>query len=343
MVRILRSPRWVAVIIATSLVGLGLDTAMAAADPGQGSDSHSSDTVGYGPEFTDEAAAVAYGLANPDVAPQGANDWGCKPDAAHPNPVVLVHGTWASAFSAYSYMSPEIAKAGYCVFTFNYGRANVPGAGLVQPTIGATGYIEDSAAQVAVFVDRVLATTGASQVNMIGHSQGGVVARQYLKFNGGADAANPGQNKVNKLVTYGATNHGTTLADLGKLLPFFQTAMGLNLAAPTEDLIGHAGIQQLIGSPVLTALNDGGDTMPGVEYTIVGDQYDEVSTPFTRTFLTAGPDATVHNVLLQDGCAADTSDHNSMLFSPRAVSLALNAFDPVAHPTLACSTNPWLL
>ncbi|WP_328601713.1 esterase/lipase family protein [Nocardia terrae] len=159
---------------------------------------------------------------------------------------MLVHGTWAGAFGAYSYMGPELAKAGYCVFTFNYGRADVAGAGLVQPGTGATGYIEDSAAQLAALVDRVLATTGAAQVDTIGHSQGGVVIRQYLKFNGGADTSNPADHKVAHVITYGATDHGTSL--------------------------GHAGIQQLVGSPVLTRLNDGGDTVPGVDYTIVADQ-----------------------------------------------------------------------
>ncbi|MFI9504436.1 esterase/lipase family protein [Nocardia sp. NPDC052566] len=340
---ILRSPRAAAAIMAAAIVGIGLNTAVAVGDPGQAPESHSSDTVGYGPVLTDEAAAFAYGLANPDVAPQGANNWACKPDAAHPRPVVLVHGTWASAFGAYSYMSPQLAKAGYCVFTFNYGRANTPGAGLVQPTIGATGYIEDSAKQLAVFVDRVLGATGAGQVDMIGHSQGGVVARQFLKFDGGANPDNPEANKVKKLITYGATNHGTTLSGLGSLLGVFKNTLGVDLAAPTETLIGHAGIQQLIGSPVLTRLNEGGDTMPGVDYTIVADRYDEVSSPFTRTYLTAGPGATVDDVLLQDGCSLDTSDHNSMLYSPRAVSLALRALDPSGGRAPVCTTNPWLL
>lgn len=72
---------------------------------------------------------------------------------------------------------------------------------------------------------------------------------------------------------------------------------------------------------MLTKLNEGGDTMSGMEYTIVADRYDDVSSPFTRTYLTAGPGATVDDVLLQDGCVQDMSDHNSMLHSrglPRA-------------------------
>ncbi|MCM6773277.1 alpha/beta fold hydrolase [Nocardia sp. CDC159] len=334
-----RRPRAAVILAAAAAVVLGPVTGTAFAASG----SHSSDTIGYGPIFTDEAVAFGYGLANPDVAPQGSNNWHCRPDAAHPRPVVLVPGTWASAFGAYSYMSPQLAKAGYCVFTFNYGRADNPGDGLVQPTIGATGYIEDSAKQLAAFVNRVLAATGTAQVDLIGHSQGGVVARQYLKFDGGANPADPARNKVRHLITYGATNHGTTMSGLGNLLGIIKARTGTDITAPTEDLIGHAGIQQLIGSPVLTRLNAGGDTEPGVDYTIVADTLDEVSTPSTRTFLTAGPGATVHNTTLQDGCPLDTSDHNSMLYSPRAVSIALHALDPAGYPNLVCTANPWLL
>lgn len=51
--------------------------------------------------------------------------------------------------------------------------------------------IAESARQLAGFVDQVRTTTGASQVDMIGHSLGGTVSRQYLRFDGGADRTNP--------------------------------------------------------------------------------------------------------------------------------------------------------
>ncbi|MFI6996628.1 esterase/lipase family protein [Nocardia sp. NPDC050175] len=337
-------PRNIAVVMAATLVVLGLNTEVAVADPEP--TSRASDTIGYGPELRDEAAAFAYGLAFPDAAPQGANDWSCKPDEAHPRPVVLVHGTWANAYGAYASMSPQLKQAGYCVFTFNFGRPVVRGQGLDALLPGATGDIEESTKQVATFVDRVLAATGADQVDMIGHSQAALETRMYLKYEGGANPEDPARNKVKHLITYGGTNHGTSLDSFATLMLAVQAKLppgSIDLHEPFTQVLGAGGVQQVYDSKVVAKVNEGGDTVPGVDYTIVGGIYDEVSTPFDKTFLTAGPGATVNDVVLQDGCPQDISDHNSMLYSPRAISIALHALDPVAHPDLVCSVNPWLI
>ncbi|MGW4741582.1 esterase/lipase family protein, partial [Nocardia xishanensis] len=96
---------------------------------GSGSSSGSSggfasDTVGYGPPKTSWVEAFGYGLTNPDAAPPGANDWKCRPTAEHPRPVVMLHGTWMNAYNGFAYMGQPIKDAGFCTFTFNYGRAN---------------------------------------------------------------------------------------------------------------------------------------------------------------------------------------------------------------------------
>ncbi|MCM6776389.1 lipase family protein [Nocardia sp. CDC159] len=279
-------------------------------------------------------------LRDTDLAPQGANDWTCKPTAAHPRPVILLHGTWNSSLGSFSRLSPQLAQAGYCVFALNYGRPDVPGPGLVKPWIGAIGPIAESARQLGAFVERVLAATGADKVDMIGHSQGGLLARQYLKDGGGADPNDPAKNKVEKIITFGATNHGTTLSGIGSLVLVAQQNLGTGVIPLIDELIGPAGLEQLPGSDYLTALNADGDTVPGVEYTVIATQYDETSSPYYATYLTAGPGATVHNILLQDGCPIDVSTHNDMGYSPRVTSIVLRALDPIASPELVCTFNP---
>ncbi|MBF6327834.1 esterase/lipase family protein [Nocardia transvalensis] len=298
----------------------------------------SSDTVGHGPAQSAWLAAFGYGLLNPDVAPPGTNDWNCKPTAEHPEPVVLVHGTWENAYDNFAFISRPIHDAGYCVFTFNYGRANLlqgGGLGSILPGRHGTGYIQESSKQLAAFVDRVLAATGAEKVNIVGHSQGGTMSRWYLKFDGGAE-------KVHHEITFGATNHGTTLLGIGALGRAINN-FGIDVLGLVEIFVGHSGIQQTVGSDFINQLNAGGDTVPGVDYTVVGTRYDQVTTPYDLTFLRPGPGATVRNITLQDGCEQDVSDHLTIMYSPRALSIILNTLDPAQTPALECTFNPWLL
>ncbi|GAB4585502.1 alpha/beta fold hydrolase [Nocardia sp. IFM 10818] len=299
---------------------------------------YASDTVGRGPVMTSWLAAFGYGLLNPDATPPGANDWNCKPTPEHPRPVVLVHGTWMNAFNGFAYMGQPIKDAGFCTFTLNYGRANLiegGGVGSVLPGTMGTGYIQDSAKQLADFVDRVLAATGAAEVDIVAHSQGGSMSNWYTKFEGGAA-------KVGQLITYGATHHGTSLVGIGALGRAINN-LGIDILGFIEIFVGHAGIQQTVGSDFVNRLNAAGDTVAGVDYTSVATRYDEVTNPYDLTFLKAGPGATVQNILLQDGCETDVSDHLTMMYSPRALSIALRALDPVRFPNLECTFNPWLV
>src|SRR5208282_5144553 len=123
------------------------------------------------------AAGALAGFTSPQTPPPGA-DVGCKPTSAHPDPVILVHGTLANQDDNWQAASPLLANHGYCVFTFNYGGTS--------PTADfqGTGDIAASAGQLASFVTQVLAATGAAKVDLVGHSQGGMMPRYYLKFLG---------------------------------------------------------------------------------------------------------------------------------------------------------------
>lgn len=241
----------------------------------------------------------------------GWNDYSCKPSAAHPRPVVLVHGTFGNSVDNWLVLAPYLVNRGYCVYSLDYGQ--LPGV----PLFNGLGPVDKSAGQLATFVDKVLASTGAPKADIVGHSQGGMMPNYYLKFLGGAA-------KVNAMIGLAPDNHGTTLLGLTKLLPYFPGAGDLL----NEHTPGLA--DQVAGSPFVTKLNSLPDTVPGVHYTVIATKYDEVVTPYRTQFLD-GPD--VHNVLLQDLCPVDLSEHVAIGTVDRvAYHEVANALDP-AHAT----------
>lgn len=263
---------------------------------------------------------------------EGANDLECVPSREHPRPVVLVHGTGSGMWPTWMFVAPELLELGYCVYALNYGAAEAHLA--PDREIWGVSDIERSAGELATFVDAVLEHTGAEKVDLVGHSQGGVVSRQYLKFEGGADPKDPMRNKVQNLVMLGATNHGTTFNGLQHL---YTTLAVLGLTNGNDFVaellfrgsnLGVAGQQQLIGSRVLSQLNKGGDTITGVVYTSIATRHDQIVTPPESSFLEPEPGSVVHNVWVQDGCPTSPADHSSILVLPESLHLVKAALDP---------------
>lgn len=75
-----------------------------------------------------------------------------------------------------------------------------------------TGTIHDYAADLADFVASVLRATGASEVDVVAHSMGGLVLRSYLSFHGGAA-------QVRRVLLLASPVEGVDLAAFAKLLP----------------------------------------------------------------------------------------------------------------------------
>jgi triacylglycerol esterase/lipase EstA (alpha/beta hydrolase family) len=254
--------------------------------------------------------ALGYAHVSANESPPGANNWSCRPTAAHPRPVVLVHGTFADMSDSWQALSPLLRNQGYCVFALNYGSSN--GSGAVG--IYATGDIANSARELSSFVDRVLAATGASQVDVVGHSQGGMMPRYYMRFDAGA-------HQVHTLVGLAPSNHGTTvngLFTIAEHIPGATSFVGLCQACE----------EQAAGSTFIANLNAGHETEPGVSYTVIESAYDEVVTPYPSAFL-SGRDVT--NITLQSQCPLDLGEHLSMPYDHIADADVLTALDP-AHP-----------
>ncbi|QLY31426.1 esterase/lipase family protein [Nocardia huaxiensis] len=265
-------------------------------------------------------AGIPYELANPGGSLPGSNDWSCRPSAAHPNPVVLLHGTAGGAQTNWGAYVPLLANEGYCVFALTYGALDVPWP---LSAMGGMRPLSESAAQVTTFVNSVLAATGAGQVDFISHSQGSLVGNYFAKSPEGA-------GKVGAFVSIA----GPWLGAYGEQMDVWRT-IGQRLGVAAEDLdsMVSGGIcmpcsEIMGGSAYMREANADGVYAPGVRYTNIATVYDEIAYPYTSG-LVEGPNTV--NIVVQDGCPADFSEHLAIAGSPRAAAYALNALDP-AHP-----------
>ncbi|HEY3466229.1 MAG TPA: alpha/beta fold hydrolase [Amycolatopsis sp.] len=299
--------RWLTAAVATvAALALGTGTAQAA------------EREPTGPVQPNILTAALYSLGAPTIAPPGANDWNCKPSERHPNPVLLSNGTTANAYENWANLSQKLADAGYCVFAGNFG--GTPGTFL--QTVGP---IADTTKALAAFGDKILAATGAAKLDVVGHSQGGMNIRYWIKYLGGAD-------KISRLVGLSPSNHGT---DLFGLLSTLEMIPGVPAALGT---VCQACNEQTVGSDFLTDLNAGGETVPGIQYTVIQTRYDDVVTPYTSAFLKPAPN--VKNILLQNVCGLDFTDHLGITYDPVAQGLVLNALDPAHAKTPPCVPVP---
>lgn len=259
--------------------------------------------------------------------PAEVNDWETPLPADGPGsvPVILIHGTWMNSVCSWSLLAPVLTAAGHRVFALNYGRDPSCFLGRRHACYGNAPLL-DAQTEVAAFIDRVLATTGAEKVDLVGHSQGVAQARMYLTESGGAgDPASGVPPKVRRLVGLAGSNHGTTASGIGTLGKWLEKH---GWYGPLRAFLGRAAEDQMVGSEAMAHINRDGDTVPGVDYTMICSRYDEIVTPWRTQQLVPGPEATVTNVLVQEhGNRYDFSEHLALLCSPRAVDLVLEALD----------------
>jgi triacylglycerol lipase len=262
-------------------------------------------------------------LANP---PRGANNFSCKPDKRHPDPVVLVHGLSATMGENWSYVAPLLAARGYCVFALTYGLdPRFPYFGGVIP-------IEQSAHELASFVGQVLAATHDRKVDLVGHSEGTFMPDYWLKFLGGA-------RYVRRFVAMTPLYHGTNVLGLATISKIGSQS---GLSQPLIQLFSNfcaSCSEFLAGSPMVTMLNSGrgGAAVPGVKYTTIPTRYDELVVPYSSGILHA---RNVNNEVLQDVCPTDIDDHAAEAFDPVVVQLILNALDPKHAGPVSCAGLP---
>jgi triacylglycerol lipase len=203
---------------------------------------------------------------------------GATAQAETKDPVIVIEGTGSSQpllpILDYNVLVERLEHDGYRTFLFR-----LPGAGL--------GDIAETSAAFRPFVDQVLSQTGASKVDLIGHSQGGLIGRYYIKFLGGA-------TKVDSMIGIAAPHYGSQVANLASLYGVL-------------DCLSFEFCQQSVtGSQFLQDLNGDDDTFGNVAYTNFATTLDEIVVPYTNSFQRS---AGATNVTIQAHCPLRVVEH----------------------------------
>ena len=147
-----------------------------------------------------------------------------------------------------------------------------------------------SAKELKVFVDRVLKSTGASKVDIIGHSQGTLMPTYYVKYLGGA-------TKVYNYISLAPLWHGTEIVP-AQLRPASASSASRSRYARRgrdgPELVVHQGDPQ------------GRSRREGRALPNIMTKYDELVRPYT-----SGSETGMTNIVVQDKCDASTTASTS--------------------------------
>lgn len=153
-------------------------------------------------------------------------------------PILLVHGLFGFERIGTLYLFHDVRQA-----------LRSAGASVFVPHVSATHSNEVRGEQLLAQIQRVLEGTGASKVNLIGHSQGALTARY-------AAATAPG--KVASVTSVSGPNHGSELADLLRqaLTPGrLPEKVAETIATLFADLLSLLSGKRLMPQNAIAALN----------------------------------------------------------------------------------------
>jgi hypothetical protein len=220
-----------------------------------------------------------------------------------------------------------------CVFGLNYGATSWTAAS--GDRYYGIDSVEPSAQQLESFIARTVlpntietghnaagyqAGTHLAKVDMVGHSQGGMMPRYLIDKTSSSQYPGLGDaTQVHAFVGLAPSNHGS---DADGLVPVFARLFGPTVYSfPTSTGCPACGEQEA-GSPFLHALNGHPDAA-GVNYYEIESNRDEVVTPYTSAFLPNTENA--QNVTLQTQCPTDQTEHVGIIYDRVALQDVMNA------------------
>jgi pimeloyl-ACP methyl ester carboxylesterase len=253
------------------------------------------------------------------------NDYSCR-STTHPNPVVLLHGLGATYYEDLNFLEAFLQSLDYCTFSLTYGAYQD------FAYVGGLMPISESAQEIATFIHNVRARTGATKVDLVGHSEGGFQVLYVPKFEPGVAAI------VDKQVAIASPTHGTSFAALYNLAMLFGNS-SIELIADALDATGCPACADLVtdGAAVQRLVDDGRPIVqPGSALTVITSREDELVTPTTTSFVN---EPGVANIYVQDYCPFDLVGHIGEAYDLNVWNLLRNALDETPDREFPCAVG----
>ncbi len=219
-------------------------------------------------------------------------------DQRAPGAVIVVPG-YGGNVSSLDPVVAELRRQGRDVVVF-------------RPTAGGTGDLRVQARGLGELTRATMRRTGDTSVDLVGYSAGGVVARLFVRDDGGARV-------VRRVLTLGSPHHGTDVAQLA------------------EDAVGSCpkACEELSpDSDLIRQLNAGDETPTGPRWITVRSSSDRVVTPTASASLSGALD-----LLVQDVCPGRTTSHGALPGDPVVLATlrsALGTGAPAAPRKVSC-------
>jgi len=181
-----------------------------------------------------------------------------------------------------------------------------------QPSEGGTGDLRVQAKRLAKLAQLMIDRTGVGSVDVVGYSAGGVIARIFVRDDGG-------DSVVRRVLTLGSPHHGTDVA---------------TLAAQVGGGCPKACEQMVVDSDLVRHLNAGDETPDGPRWVTVRTEGDRTVTPSESAELSGAL-----NIVIQDVCPGSTATHAGLPSDPvvlATVDSALGAGPPTRPSGVTC-------
>lgn len=188
---------------------------------------------------------------------------------AQKRPVLLLHGLFHNR-AVWFLMKQRLEQCGFPVVTMNLPPFEM---------------VESLGRKIAETVEETLVTYDAEQVDIVGHSMGGLLARYYIEFMGG-------DKRVKHCIMLGTPNAGS------KLAPFALSPLGRDLM-PGSDFL-----TELNAAPLSTTVN----------YTTIFSLHDNLVIPAESAEL---PGA--------EAIEIEWLGHNSLIFHRESIEATIDA------------------